>query len=188
MPSVPLWRQARCALCASHLLVRDDNEQVVCLACGARLEVLPTPTETRVRHVGEDLESVRHSLEPDAVDRALRKLRERQVAQTEALGYDLTTARIRRAMSVAGAALGIAGSVLIVSAHGAVGVLLFFLGMFLVLGGLGMRIGGFSQAESQQRQRERAALRARQALAREIDRRERFLAAAGSRSPSHVRS
>jgi hypothetical protein len=181
MISVPLWRQARCALCAAHLLVRDDNEQVVCVTCGARLEVLPTPTETRVRHIGEDLDSVRASLEPGAVDRALQKLRERQVAQTEAFGYDLTSARVRHGMSMAGGLIGVLGGALIVTGHGALGVLLFFLGMFLVLGGLGMRIGGFSHAETQQRQRERAAVRARQALAREIGRRERYLAEAQAR-------
>lgn len=180
MPSVPLWRPARCVLCAGHLLVRDDNEQVVCSACGARLEVLPAPTETRVRHVGEALDSVEESLEPAAVERALDKLRERQAAQTEAMGYDLTTARVRRGMSVVGALIGAGGTLLVVTGHGAVGVLLFFVGMFLLFGGLGIRIGGFSHAESQQRQRERAALRARQALAREINRRERFLAEASS--------
>ncbi len=187
MPSVPLWRQARCALCSGNLLVRDDNEQVVCSACGAQLEVFPTASETRVRHVGEDLDSVKPTLDAQAVQRALEKLRERQIAQTEALGHDLTTARMRRAMSIGGLLTGGAGTFLVVTNHGAIGVLLFFLGMFLVLGGLGMRIGGFSQAESQQRQRERAALRARQALAREISRRERFLAEAGSAASSAAR-
>ncbi|HEX9439049.1 MAG TPA: hypothetical protein VF909_05170 [Roseiflexaceae bacterium] len=185
---VPKWRQARCVLCLGPLLVRDDNEQVVCSACGARLEVLPTTMETRVRHAGEALDSVRDTLDPAAVERSLMRLRERLAAHQEALGPDIRTAQIKRGMSVIGALMSIAGAVLAIQGHGGLSALLFFVGLFLMLGGFGLRWGAFSQAESQQRQRERNALRQRQALAREISRRERFLAEANSASPSEARS
>src|SRR6185436_7740763 len=92
----PQWRQARCVLCTSALLVRDDNDQVVCTACGARLEVLPSPSETRVRHVGEALDAARGTLELAAVERALVRLRERKAAQSEVLAEPLASARFRR--------------------------------------------------------------------------------------------
>jgi hypothetical protein len=163
-------------LCTSPLLVRDDNEQVVCTACGARLEVLPTPTETRVRHIGEGLDSVRESLEPEAVERALVRLRERHRAQAQALAGELTTARLRQVMTVIGAVACIAGGTLSLMGAGGFSAFLFFLGMFLMLGGFGMRWGaGWSTVESQQRHRERQAVRTQQALGKEIARRERLL-------------
>jgi hypothetical protein len=95
---VPQWRQARCILCSGRLLVRDDEEQVVCAACGARLEVLPAPIETRVRHIGEALDTVRDTLDPQSVERALVRLRERHRAQSEVLAEPLASARFRRAI------------------------------------------------------------------------------------------
>jgi len=175
----PQWRQARCILCTAPLLVRDDNEQVVCTACGARLEVLPLPSETRVRHVGEALDSVRDTLELAAVERALVRLRERKAAQSEVLAEPLASARFRRTTVVFGVAACVLGAVVMMSGMGGYGVVLFLGGVFLVLGAVGMRGGmGWSMHESQQRQREREALRVQQALAREIARRERLLAEA----------
>ncbi|HEX9374449.1 MAG TPA: hypothetical protein VF897_25765 [Roseiflexaceae bacterium] len=175
---VPQWRQARCTLCTAPLLVRDDNEQVVCAACGARLEVLPNPTETRVRHVGEALEAVKDSLEPSAVERALARLKERQLAQSEILAEPLASARFRRAtIAIALIAVG-AGVVVIVTGTGRAGVLLLSVGLFVLLGALGMRSGiGWSMLESEQRRREREATRSQEAIAREIQKRERLLVA-----------
>jgi hypothetical protein len=172
----PQWRQARCVLCTAPLLVRDDNEEVVCAACGARLEVLPAPTETRVRHVGEALDTVRETLQPAALERALVRLRERQVAQSEVLAEPLASARFRRAMVALGVGAGILGIVLVVTGLGGSGALLILCGLFTLVGALGMRSGmGWSTLESRQRQREREALRMQQALAREIARREGYL-------------
>lgn len=175
----PQWRPARCVLCTAPLLVRDDNEQVICTACGARLEVLPSSTETRVRHIGEALDAVRDTLELAAVERALVRLRERKVAQSEVLAEPLASARFRRATVVLGVAACVLGAVVMTMGVGGYGVVLFLGGIFLVLGAIGMRGGmGWSMHESQQRQREREALRIQQALAREIVRRERLLAEA----------
>jgi len=181
----PQWRHARCVLCTAPLLVRDDNEQVVCSACGARLEVLPSPTETRVRHAGEALDTVRDTLELAAVERALVRLRERKVAQSEVLAEPLASARFRRATVVLGVVAGVLGMIVMLTGLGGYGVVLFLGGIFLVLGALGMRGGmGWSTHESQQRQREREALRVQQALAREIVRRERLLAEAEAATSS----
>ena len=176
---VPQWRQARCTLCAAPLLVRDDNEQVVCAACGARLEVLPTPQETRVRHIGEALDAVKDTLEPSAVERALVKLKERRLAQSEVLAEPLASARFRRAtIAIALIAAG-AGLFVLVTGTGRAGVLLLSVGLFVLLGALGMRSGmGWSMLESEQRRREREATRAQQAIGREIQKRERLLAEA----------
>ncbi|HEY3058700.1 MAG TPA: hypothetical protein VGL99_06975 [Chloroflexota bacterium] len=176
---IPQWRQARCTLCTAPLLVRDDNEQVVCAACGARLEVLPHPTETRVRHVGEALDAVKGTLEPSAVERALERLKERQLAQAEVLAEPLASARFRRAtIAIALLAAG-AGLIVIITGTGRAGVLLLSVGLFVLLGALGMRSGmGWTVLESEQRRRERDASRAQQAIAREIQKRERLLAEA----------
>ena len=175
----PQWRHARCVLCTAPLLVRDDNDQVVCTDCGARLEVLPTPTETRVRHVGEALDATRDTLDLHAVERALVRLRERRIAQSEVLAEPLASARFRRATVALGVAACIVGAVMLVAGQGRFGVLLLLGGLFLVLGALGMRSGmGWSMLESQQRQREREAQHMQQSLTREIARRERLLAEA----------
>jgi uncharacterized Zn finger protein (UPF0148 family) len=177
IPSVPKWRNARCGLCTSPLLVRDDNEQVVCSACGARLEVLVSPQETRVRHIGEDLARVRETLDRQALERALERLRERREAQSEALRDTLQAAGVRRGIAVFGVLACVAGLVVALLGQGFVGTVVCFLGMCLALGGVGMRFGlGSSAYESRQRQREREATRAQQALAREITHRERLLA------------
>ena len=184
----PQWRQARCVLCTAPLLVRDDNEQVVCTACGARLEVLPSPTETRMRHVGEALDGVRDTLEMAAVERALARLRERKVAQSEVLAEPLASARFRRVTVILGVVASVVGVVVMTMGLGGYGAVLFLGGIFLVLGAIGMRGGmGWSMHESQQRQREREALRVQQALAREIVRRERLLAEAEATTSSPKR-
>jgi hypothetical protein len=164
-------------LCTSGLLVRDDNDEVVCGACGARLEVLPLPTETRVRHVGEALESAEGTLEPAAVERALVRLRERKIAQSEVFAEPLASARFRRATIAVGILASGLGAVVVATGAGRIGVVLLLGGLFLVLGAVGMRSGmGWSMLESQQRQREREAQRMQQSLTREIARRERWLA------------
>jgi hypothetical protein len=173
--------------------VRDDNEEVVCAACGARLEVLPALRETRVRHVGEALDAVRATLDPAAVERALGRLRERKMAQSEVLAEPLASARARRGLLALGIVGSIVGGVMALSGLGGYGAVVCLIGLFTVLGALGMRGGmGGSAMESQQRQREREALRAQQALAREISRRERVLAEAavsrGSQSGGRSRS
>jgi hypothetical protein len=74
------------------------------------------------------------------------------------------------------------GGVLIASGTAGFGALLLLGGLFVALGALGMRgTIGWSMLESQQRQREREALRIQQALRREISRRERVLAETDSR-------
>src|SRR3954451_8032360 len=184
----PQWRQARCVLCTAPLLVRDDNEQVVCTACGARLEVLPSPTETRVRHIGEALDSVRDTLDMAAVERALARLRERKQPQSEGLAEPLASARFRRATVVLGVVAIVLGVIVMTTGPGGYGVVLFLGGIFLVLGALCMRGGmGWSMHETQQRQREREALRIQQALAREIAHRERLLADAEATASSSRR-
>src|SRR6185503_16006606 len=120
----PQWRQARCILCTGRLLVRDDEEQTVCAACGARLEVLPAPVETRVRHIGEALDAVRDTLDPESVERALARLRERQQAQSEVLAEPLASARFRRAILAAGLLSTAFGCALIVSGAPGYGALL----------------------------------------------------------------
>src|SRR3954454_7883224 len=117
----PQWRQARCILCTAPLLVRDDNEQVVCTACGARLEVLPLPSETRVRHVGEALDSVRGTLDVAAVERALVRLRERKVAQSEVLAEPLASARFRRATVAIGVVASVLGAAVMTTGLGGYG-------------------------------------------------------------------
>jgi hypothetical protein len=174
---VPKWRTARCVLCVSPLLVRDDSEEVVCSACGARLEVLAWPQETRVKHVGQDLASVRDSLDRQALVRALERLRERRLAQAEALRDSLRSARVRHGMMAFGALTCVAGLALALLGQGLVGTMAFFFGLWLVLGGRGMRWGlGASSFELRQRQHEREATRAHNALAREISAREKLLA------------
>ncbi len=184
--STPLWRRARCNLCTTPLLVRDDNEQVVCAACGARLQVLPAVGETRVRHIGEALDSVRESLDASAVQRALDRLRERQAAQVEALGAELGAARVRRAIVVVGTMLAVVSGLLaILGQQRGLSTLLFLFGLLVILASFG---GRFALSDSVQRQREREATRARQALASEITRRERFLLEASRASRPQARS
>jgi hypothetical protein len=178
----PQWRQARCILCTGKLLVRDDEEQTVCAACGARLEVLPAPVETRVRHIGEALDAVRDTLDPQSVERALARLRERHQAQSVVLAEPLASARFRRAILAVGVLSTALGGAMLVTGAAGFGALLLLGGLFVALGALGMRgTLGWSTLESQQRQRERDALRAQQALRREIVRRERVLAESDSR-------
>ena len=102
-----------------------------------------------MRHVGEALDAVRDTLEPAAVERALVRLRERKVAQSEVLAEPLASARFRRATVALGGAACVLGVIVMMTGLGGYGVVLFLGGMFLVLGAIGMRGGmGWSMHES----------------------------------------
>jgi hypothetical protein len=171
------WRPARCPLCDGSLLVRDDAEQVVCPACGSLLDVLPSAAGTSVRHAGEALEAARDSLEPDALERALARLRERQATHALVAQDVLRSAGLRRSVALVALLACCVGLGLLVTGHAAPGALLCLGGGYTLLGSLGIRRGpGWASVDGDQRSLERQAARLAGALASEIARRERLLA------------
>src|SRR5207248_2690744 len=121
--------------------------------------------------------TVRDTLERQAQERALDRLRERQMAQSEALRGTLQAASVRRSMQWMGAtsiAAGVGAATVLHS--GIAGTVLTFLGLWLMLAGLGVRFGMRGGSSYEQIHLEREALRTKQALEREIRRREKLLA------------
>jgi len=169
------WRRARCPLCTGSLLVRDDAERVVCADCGGLLDVLPSAEGTTVRHAGEALEAARATLELDAVERALTRLRERQSEHAVVARDVLRSARLRQTLALASLAVGCLGLGLLLVGHTGLGALLLLGGAYVLVGALGVRRGFGSSFETDQRSVERQAQRQAQALAAEIGRRERLL-------------
>jgi hypothetical protein len=171
------WRPARCPLCDGSLLVRDDAEQVVCSACGSLLDVLPSAAGTLVRHAGQALEAVRASLEADALERALQRLRERQAAHAEVARDVLRSAGLRRWLGLSATVACAVGFGLLLTGHAGPGALLLLCGGYTLLGTLGVRRGpGWASVDGDQRSLERQAARLAGALASEIAHRERLLA------------
>ncbi len=181
---------AWCPLCKGRIRARDDEARKVCPLCGALLDVLPQPSGTPARHMGEAMDEVRFSLQPAALERALTTLRERYEARCIALDETLRMARIRRVWLIVAATLCLGGLLAMVypalggpgaGGIGRLGLALFFMGGLAMLGRLGAGAwhAGYpgSEEDYERRADERYAERTQRALRDEIARRERVLAA-----------
>ena len=168
--TTPRWHTARCTLCDGSVLARDDSQTVICPSCGALLDVLPSPSGTTVRHVGEALHAVHDSLEPVAMERALARLRERTSSHALAARDALRGARMRRLLTMSAVAVALVSLSAVIWGHGGQFALLAMIVAFAVIGGgAGFRRGGF---DVEQRALERQAERQARALQHEIARRE----------------
>jgi hypothetical protein len=169
MAATPQWHTARCTLCDGSVLARDDRQSAICPSCGALLDILPSPSGTTVRHVGQALDAVRDSLEPVAMERALDRLRERASSHALAAQDALRSARVRRLLTFGALVVALVSLVGVIWGDGGRAALLAMMAAFVVIGSTGFRRGSL---DSEQRARERQAERQSRAFQQEIARRE----------------
>lgn len=164
---LPAW----CPLCGARLRAREDESRAVCFQCGALLDVMPQPTATVARHLGEDMRAVARTLQPDAVERSLVRLRETLAAREVALRDVIQAARTRRIWLV-GVGLAMSGGLALMLLGQSLPGLIVLLGSFNAMRGLATGRTGRENGIS-----ERDAIESLVAQRREIARRELVLAA-----------